>query len=214
MKKKLLGVYDYTVVLTYAGMLFAFCGILQAINLRFSDAVLCIMLAGVCDMFDGAVASTKKNRTFQEKRFGIQIDSLSDLISFGALPAIFSYMICDKNPVVGAVAAFYVLCALIRLSYFNVLEEERQQQTTEKRQSYLGVPVTTIAIFLPACYLLYDNKILKNPFSFVVLITLTAIGFILPINIKKPKFIGKIVMIVLGIVEMLGLIFFVSWGAV
>ena len=50
-------------------------------------ALLCLMFAGFCDMFDGKIASTMK-RTKQEKRFGIQIDSLSDLICFGALPAL------------------------------------------------------------------------------------------------------------------------------
>lgn len=53
MKKKLLGYYDYTVVLTYCGMLSAFCGILQAIGQNYWNAVFCLMLAGVCDMFDG-----------------------------------------------------------------------------------------------------------------------------------------------------------------
>ena len=79
MKKKVLGYYDYTVILTYCGMLFAFCGILSAIEYRFVDSLICLMLAGVCDLFDGTVASTK-DRTDSEKRFGIQIDSLSDLL--------------------------------------------------------------------------------------------------------------------------------------
>ena len=82
MKRKLIGYYDYTVILTYLGMLFAFSGILMVIGEDYWDAVFCLMLAGICDMFDGAVAATKV-RTDSEKRFGIQIDSLSDLISFG-----------------------------------------------------------------------------------------------------------------------------------
>lgn len=137
MKKKMLGYYDYTVVLTYFGMLSAFWGILHAINQRYSEAVLCLMLAGICDMFDGAVASTK-TRTDREKVFGIQIDSLSDLISFGVLPSIFVYMISDKNVFTGLVASIFLLCALIRLSYFNVLEGERQQMTEERRKSLSG----------------------------------------------------------------------------
>ena len=64
-----------------AGILFAFEGQLWA-------ALGCLMFSGVCDMFDGKVASTKKERTRSEKRFGIQIDSLSDLVCFGVLPAV------------------------------------------------------------------------------------------------------------------------------
>ena len=212
MKKKLLGFYDYTVILTYCGMISAFVGITRAISGLYCDAVLCLIIAGVCDMFDGAVAATKE-RTTQGKTFGIQIDSLSDLISFGVLPGIFTYMISGQNGLVQVVAVVYTLCALIRLAYFNVLEEERQRQTAEKRDSYLGVPVTTIAITLPAAYILYDQSAGRNSFIFVLLLLVTAIGFLAPIQIKKPKLIGKICMIVVGALEVIGLLFVFLWGA-
>lgn len=127
MKKKLLGFYDYTVVLTYCGMLFAFAGILQVLAQNYLEGVFCLMFAGICDMFDGAVASTKE-RTAEEKRFGIQIDSLSDLVSFGVFPAVFVYMISGRHPLAGLFGALFALCALIRLAYFNVLEETRQSE--------------------------------------------------------------------------------------
>lgn len=207
MKKRALGYYDYTVILTYCGMLFAFFGILRVIGQDYWEAVVCLMLAGVCDMFDGAVASTKE-RTDSEKRFGIQIDSLSDLISFGVLPGLFVYMISDKNALVGMIAALFVLCALIRLAYFNVLEEERQAQTTESRKSYLGIPVTTIAILLPFVYMLYDYGIYKNNICFPILLVFMGVGFLSPVEIKKPGLAGKLCIIVVGIFEMLSMIFF------
>lgn len=158
MRKKALGYYDYTVILTYCGMLFAFCGIIRVIGREYWEAIVCLMMAGICDMFDGTVASTKI-RTASEKSFGIQIDSLSDLLSFGVLPGIFVYMISGERAWMGLISALFVLCALIRLAYFNVLEEERQSRTEEKRKSYLGLPVTTAAILLPIVYMLYDYKI-------------------------------------------------------
>lgn len=213
MKKKFLGYYDYTVILTYCGMLFAFFGILQVIGQNYWNAVICLMVAGVCDMFDGAVAATKK-RTDSEKRFGIQIDSLSDLVSFGILPGILVYMISEKNTYIGVIASLFVLCALIRLAYFNVLEEERQRQTSEKRKSYLGVPVTTIAVLLPAVYLLYDFKICKNTLCFPILLILMGIGYLSPVEIKKPGAIGKIGIILLGILEAIGMFLFMGWDAI
>lgn len=210
MKKKMLGFYDYTVVLTYCGMLSAFLGVLYVINERYSAAIFCLMLAGICDMFDGAVASTKK-RTDREKVFGIQIDSLSDLISFGVLPGIFVYMVSDKNVFAGLAASIFLLCALIRLAYFNVLEEERQRMTEEKRKSYLGIPVTTIAVVLPVIYLLYDWKLYKSKICFVILLILMAIGYLSPIEIKKPGIAGKISMMILGILEVMGIFFFMGW---
>lgn len=212
MKKKILGYYDYTVILTYCGMLFAVFGILRVIGRDYWDAIFCLMLAGICDMFDGLVANTKI-RTDSEKRFGIQIDSLSDLISFGVLPGIFAYMISEKNIVVGMVAALFILCALIRLAYFNVQEEERQKHTAEKRKSYLGVPVTVIAVLLPAVWLLYDYRLCKNVVCFPILLILMGVGFLSPVRIKKPGIIGKAGIILLGVFEVIGMIFFIGWGA-
>lgn len=213
MKKKLLGYYNYTVVLTYCGMLFGFFGLLRVISQDYGKAALCLMLAGVCDMFDGAIASTKE-RNESEKRFGIQIDSLSDLICFGMLPAVFVYMISEKNAFVGLIASLFVLCALIRLAYFNVLEEERQKETAEKRKSYLGVPVTTIAVLLPAVYLLYDYKLCKTVVCFPALLIFMGIGYLSPIEIKKPGAVGKIAIIVLGIFEAVWMMLFMGWDMV
>lgn len=213
MKKKLLGYYDYTVVLTYCGMLCAFCGILRIINEDYWDAVFCLLLSGVCDMFDGAIAATK-TRMDNEKKFGIQIDSLSDLISFGVLPGLFVYMISGKNIFAGLIGALFVLCALIRLAYFNVQEEERQKKTEERRKSYLGVPVTTIAVFLPGVYLLYDHRICRSLVCFPVLLVLMGIGYLLPVEIKKPGLLGKAGIVIVGIFEVLGMLFFMGWDAV
>lgn len=213
MKRKLLGYYDYTVVLTYCGMLCAFCGILRIINEDYWDAVFCLLLSGVCDMFDGTIAATKA-RVENEKKFGIQIDSLSDLISFGVLPGLFVYMISGKNIFAGLTGALFVLCALIRLAYFNVQEEERQKNTGERRKSYLGVPVTTIAVFLPGVYLLYDRRICRSIVCFPILLVLMGIGYLLPVEIKKPGLMGRVGIVMLGIFEILGMLFFMGWDAV
>ena len=70
-RKKPLGYYNYTVILTYLGMLLAFTGMLRTMNGDFAYALVLLMLAGICDMFDGTVASTNKKRTASEKKFGI-----------------------------------------------------------------------------------------------------------------------------------------------
>lgn len=209
MKKGLIGYYNYTVVLTYCGMLAAFFGILRVLGQDYSGAVFCLMLAGVCDMFDGAVAATKE-REEREKTFGIQIDSLSDLVSFGVLPGVFVYVISGKDAVVGLIASLFVLSALIRLAYYNVLEMERQGQDTGKKKCFLGVPVTTVAVLLPAVYLLYDHRICKSRLCFPILLILVGIGYLLPVEIKKPGIIGKVGLLLLGILEALGMLFFMG----
>ena len=59
----------------------------------FTFSVLCLVLSGICDAFDGIVARSKKDRTEEEKAFGIQLDSLCDVIAFGFFPAFFGYFI-------------------------------------------------------------------------------------------------------------------------
>lgn len=209
MKKeiKTIGFYDYTVVLTYAGMLFACAGIFAAIGANAKLSVFFLMLAGFCDMFDGAVASTKK-RSDDEKRFGIQIDSLADLIGFGVLPAIFAYMLSSSKGVTGVVAALYILAALIRLAYFNVLEENRQKSETNTRKSYLGVPVTTIALVIPVVYILYSAGIIATPFAFTLALIPMGCGFLAPFEIAKPRLTGKVAIMLIGTAEAVGLLVF------
>lgn len=213
MKKGLLGYYNYTVVLTYMGMLSAFVGVLMVINRDFPTAIVCLMVAGVCDMFDGMVAATKE-RDLREKRFGIQIDSLSDLISFGVFPAVFVCVFLDCTLFSSVIVAFYLLAALIRLAYFNVLEEERQQQTTERRKVYLGLPVTTIALMLPAVHIAFDCGVFKNKLVYLILLVFVMVGFVSPFEIKKPNALGKIGMVILGILEVIGVLFLMGWDTV
>ncbi|MDD6346774.1 MAG: CDP-alcohol phosphatidyltransferase family protein [Lachnospiraceae bacterium] len=205
----LIGVYDYTVVLTYAGMLAAFLGILMLMDRRFDQAVFCLMAAGICDMFDGAVAATK-DRSPAEKAFGIQIDSLSDLISFGVLPALFVYRLSEGSRTAGLLAALYVLCALIRLAWFNTAETERQAAECGRRRSYLGLPVTTIAVLLPLLYLAYHLAWVRTRAAFPALLLLTGTAFLLPFRVKKPGLPGKIGLVVVGVVEAAGLFFFLG----
>ena len=210
--KKPLGYYDYTVVLTYMGMLCSFIAIMLSINENFLDAIIFLMMAGVCDMFDGTIANTK-DRTPSEKRFGIQIDSLSDLISFGVMPAVFVYMITGKSIVGGAIAALFALAALIRLAYFNVNEEERQQQTNEKRTVFQGLPVTSIAVLLPVVFWLQGSGKIHSMISYMLLLVLCGALFLSPFEIKKPNLVGKICLIAVGVLEFLG-VFFLGWDLV
>ena len=212
MKTDKIGYYDYTVVLTYLGMLIACCGVFLLMNDKYWQALFCLMAAGVCDMFDGMVARTK-DRDEYEKCFGIQIDSLSDLISFGVLPALFVYRISGCAKPAGIISALYILAALIRLAYFNVLEERRQRETPEQRSGFLGVPVTTIAVLLPIVYLIYDYRVFRSTVFFPALLILTGIGFLTPVKIKKPDIIGKIALIVLGTAEAVLIFLFMGWDA-
>lgn len=193
----MLGIYNYTVILTYIGMLSSFVGISFATAGNIQAALTCLMISGVCDMFDGKIASTKV-RTPREKRFGIQIDSLSDLICFGVLPAVIVCCITRNASPGFYISGLYLLSALIRLAWFNVDEEERQQQEQGPREAYLGLPVTTVALFLPVVICM--SKMWNWPLRIVspALLLVMGIAFLVPFRLRKPALRGKIGMLLCG----------------
>lgn len=193
----MIGYYNYTVILTYIGTVFGFVGITYTWNSNIKTALICLIIAGFCDMFDGKIASTME-RTRQEKRFGIQIDSLSDLVCFGVLPALIVFHCSDRKFLHILISAVYVLCALIRLAWFNVDEEERQNLEEKSRETYLGLPVTTTALLLPL--FMSSVQLLKLPPGQFCpwLLLIIAVAFISPFHLKKPKTAGKIILTLCG----------------
>lgn len=183
---KFIGYYNYTVILTYLSLISGVAGMVFALNGKLTIAMGCLGLSGICDMFDGAVARSKKNRTEDEKNFGIQLDSLCDVVCFGIFPGVLLYF-CGVNSLPGiALLAFYALCAVIRLAFFNVLETKRQRTEGGCAKFYRGLPVTNAAIILPAVYLLgfvLDDNVMRVIYH--ILPALMGLLFILDIRIPK-----------------------------
>ena len=187
-KKKFIGCYDYTVVLTYIGLSVSVIGMTQAIDGRFRTAILCLALSGLCDMFDGKIARSKKNRTEEEKLFGMQIDSLCDVICFGAYPAMICFLLGVRGLFGWLLICFYCICSVIRLGYFNVLETKRQQVEEGANKYYHGLPITSMAIVLPLIFML--QVFISNAAFIVVLhISLLVVGllFIVDFRLKKLR---------------------------
>lgn len=181
----MVGFYNYSVILTYIGLAAAVFGMTQALSGHPKIALACLIIAGACDMFDGKIARAMKNRSEDAKKFGIQIDSLCDLICFGVFPAVMGYAFGIRSPFGIAVMVLFVLAAVIRLGYFNVMEEKRQQQTDEVRKYYQGLPVTSVALLFPAAYLL--RSYFEHSFAHILEGILLLIALLFVLNIKIPK---------------------------
>lgn len=178
----MIGFYNYTVVLTYFSLYISIIGIIFSITGNIDLGLICLIISGVCDMFDGKIASTRE-RTPEEKRFGIQIDSLSDLVCFAILPAIICYELGTKGITTYFVVPIYILAGLIRLAYFNVIEELSPSEKYGNK-TFIGLPITTIAGIFPLVYCL---NIGNFKFIYPFLLSLMSIAFLLPFKIKKPK---------------------------
>lgn len=186
----MIGFYNYTVVLTYVGLISTMFGMFSAGNGQPALAVICLIIAGICDMFDGKIARTMK-RTKDECRFGIQIDSLCDLTSFGVLPVMIGFSLTGYKLSYAIVYSFYTLAAVIRLAYYNVTEENRQDTEAGERQYYEGLPVTNIAIIVPLLFILKRFlRISDGLFGIIYGVMILIVGclFIIGFKVKKHPF--------------------------
>ncbi|MBQ4527827.1 MAG: CDP-alcohol phosphatidyltransferase family protein [Clostridia bacterium] len=198
----MIGYYNPSVILTYVGLCTAIFGMTEALKGDPKIALICLMICGICDMFDGTIAR-KCKRSEDAKSFGIQIDSLCDLVCFGVFPAMLGYGI--KNIEVNSfdifASAIFVLAAIIRLGYFNVQEINRTASNAGKREYYEGLPVTSVALLLPVFFLIdvYVKPFVAFKIYNIALIVI-AIAFVTKFKIKKPYMHGLIIVAFIGLV--------------
>ena len=214
----MLGYYDYTVILTYFSLISAGVGIFLCLSGNGHPylGVFFLLFCGLCDAFDGKVARTKRDRTPEQRCFGIQIDSLSDLVAFGVLPACIGIamlfrMIMHRYPhlwqkrlfmcALGAVLVLYMLATMIRLAYFNVAEQERQNAETGVRKYYTGLPVTSASLIFPLVLLMQYVIPADVTAMYFGTAIFTGFAFLSKIRVKKPGLRGILIMVAIGAVE-------------
>ena len=188
--------FNKSVIITYLGVIFGIISIYFAFRkMAFADipylrhSLIFLILAGICDMFDGKVARMCK-RNKEEKEFGIQIDSLADTVNFLCLPVISMLSLGMNNLFQIIIYIIFILCGISRLAHFNTIAD-----TDVPVKSYNGLPVTSTAIIYPVLGLLH-GIIKENTFMLIYTIAtlVTAILFIL--KIKVPKLKGKAYIII------------------
>jgi len=175
MKGKIIGFYSLANAVTCFGLLSALASCVLAFWGYMPLAMTLFALAGLCDLFDGALAR-KTKRTDTEKAYGIQLDSLADCVSFGVAPVLISYAYGFDAWWSLVLYAVYIVHAVVRLAYFNVTAGVTSEGKTAY---YCGVPVTYAALFFPVC-MLFKNQIVNAVFF-------AAMGELFVIKLKIPK---------------------------
>lgn len=178
--KCFLGYYNKSVILTYAGAAAAVAGMGLAFSGKIKEAVLCLIFCGVADLFDGMLARRCK-RTDEEKEFGIQIDSLTDMASFALFPPVISFAVGNTGIISVLINAFYVIACITRLGFFNV-----STSVGAETKFYTGLPATFASLIVVSAYII--GKI-TGLFSVIIPTVLLVTGFlfILKIKIAKPR---------------------------
>ncbi len=183
-----IGYYNRSVILTYLGLCFTVFGI----NLAFSGyilyAFLCLLAAGICDIFDGPIAR-KCKRNKKEKMFGVEIDSLSDIVNFVIFPIIIFHCMGYEEWYHNVIYTMLALGGVIRLGYFNV--EALSFHLSGPIKYYSGLPVTTTSFIFPIVYIL--SFVLKpDVFESVMTGVVLLVSFLFTYNFKLKKLTGNV----------------------
>lgn len=165
-------------------MLCGFISILLAINHNFKLSAILMIIAIMFDSVDGWVAR-KINRN-DKLKFGQNIDSLSDAISFGAAPAVFLYTISSTIPhnlsiLPAIISLLIVACGVLRLTRYNAIADYIQTH------DFIGFPIPGIAIILATFYLSGLFNI------YIALILMTIVSLLMISNVTYPKFDNLII---------------------
>ena len=176
-------------IVTYIGLILAILGMWLCFTSKVNIAIICLIACGICDGFDGTIACWL--RKTDDNGYGIQLDSLVDIISSGILPIIICYSMGFNSVVNTIVYAFFIVMGVTRLAYYNVA-------TSEDHKSFIGVPITTSTIVLPIVYYFSKNEIL-----FMIALLVLGILYVTPIKIKKLSLKEKIVISIIGIVAVI-----------
>jgi CDP-diacylglycerol--serine O-phosphatidyltransferase len=141
------GVYLLPNFLTTAGLFAGFYAVIATIDRQYRLAAIMILVAQLFDVLDGRVARLTRSAS----SFGVQYDSLADLVAFGVAPGILVYKwaLQPWGRWGWLAASLYVTCGALRLARFNV-----QIGTVEKRH-FVGLPIPAAADVIAATVLLY-----------------------------------------------------------
>lgn len=133
-------VYLLPNMLTTASLFIGFLGLTWAIQGDYASCALCILSSCVFDGLDGKVA----RMTGTTSEFGVQLDSLADLVAFGVVPSVMTYLwMLSEFGRLGLMAAFlFMACGALRLARFNV------QAATGSKKHFIGLPIPAAACTL------------------------------------------------------------------
>ncbi|MGH9262186.1 MAG: CDP-diacylglycerol--serine O-phosphatidyltransferase, partial [Acidimicrobiales bacterium] len=142
-----------------------------------------IVFAGVLDLLDGRVARLSKTGT----RFGAELDSLVDIVSFGVAPAFLMYQLAFSvaGPAAWVFCYFYVMAVAIRLARFNVT------QAGQAKAHFVGLPSPaagmTLATFYPFTQTpLYDTRLAALPWSLLIPLLMIALTILMVSQVRYP----------------------------
>lgn len=180
LKRQIISLEVFPSLFSLLNAFFGFLSVMEAMKGRFEISAVLILGAWVMDIMDGLVARSIRATS----SLGIQLDSLSDSVSFGLAPSLLIYSIYLKNVPQGWIIPFlYFIAGVIRLARHNVIAIREQV-----RQSFFtGLPIPASAIFLSGIVLLFKNDFSGPVFYGLINLLLLILSFLMISKIKYPN---------------------------
>ena len=173
-------------LITILNILFGFTAILLVLNNGVDSAIILILAAALADGMDGAVA-----RRVEFGVFGEHLDSFADAISFGIAPAVIYYAVAssDHHAIVCAFSAAYLICGILRLVRFGILDDPE----------FRGLPITAAGTFAVLLLYLVDSPYLVTGVFAILSVLMIS-------NIRYPKVRSLTILVPLAAIFILAIV--------
>jgi CDP-diacylglycerol--serine O-phosphatidyltransferase len=188
------GVYLLPNLFTTGAMFSGFYAILASMDGNFDAACIAIFIAMIFDVLDGTVA----RMTNTSSDFGLQYDSLSDMVSFGVAPAVlaFSWILNEIGRIGWAAAFIYASCAALRLARFN------SQVDSSSKNYFIGIPSPAAAALIASMVWCSHKVNVTDQLAFLVATTTAMSGLLMVSNLhyrslKEIDLKGKVPFVVI-----------------
>ena len=174
------GIYILPSLFTTGNVFSGFYAFIAVMNEKFYFAAVAIVLAIIFDALDGRVARLTKTTS----EFGVQYDSLADVISFGMAPALLAYAwVLKPFGRLGWMAAFlFLLCGALRLARFNVTKPDT------KGDSFIGLPIPAAAAVIASIVIAFEDIFQTKLDPMIMVGVVYLLAFLMVSNIKYPAF--------------------------
>ncbi|MBP3223907.1 CDP-diacylglycerol--serine O-phosphatidyltransferase [Campylobacter sp. VBCF_05 NA6] len=173
-------VYILPNLFTAASIFLAMLSIFASINGHYASAIAYIIFSLIFDGLDGRVARL----THTTSKFGVEFDSLADIVAFGVAPAVLFYFVIGKDygQVGTLISALYVIFGAVRLARFNVTVG------TYEPNVFIGLPIPTAAITIAVWIGIYLKYEVSSVWGGVFIIGMALLSFLMVSNIRFPSF--------------------------
>jgi CDP-diacylglycerol--serine O-phosphatidyltransferase len=178
-------------LITYFGFGSATLGVYLACQKQITPAFICLLACYIFDNFDGWFANLFKRDKIQ-KQVGIQIDSLCDVLAFGALPVVIFLNLGFVSIYSVVIFTLYLIAAASRLAFYNAIAID-ESKVTHFRGLPAPVASITLGIFYVIVKFFFASNQLVSQVILLAAMALTAVLFVVDFRIKKPGLVAKII---------------------